>query len=87
MCHKHDDFIKIPMQSGDFLHIPLCMSIDKESYFFADNSCIIALASKVEESFLVILIIIFIPHFMFLALGTFKAKTKMFCSLIKLAEI
>ena len=85
MCHKHDDFIKIPMQSGDFLHIPLCMSIDKEIYFFADNSCIIAL--KVEESFLVILIIISIPHFMFLALGAFKAKTKMFCSLIKLAEI
>ena len=35
------------MQSGDFLHIPLCMSIDKESYFFADNSCIIALGRRV----------------------------------------
>lgn len=23
MCHKHDDFIKIPIPSGDFLHIPL----------------------------------------------------------------
>lgn len=48
MCHKHDDFIKIPIPSGDFLHIPLwdeCTVLIRRATFFADNSCIIALAS------------------------------------------